>query len=240
MKIDFDPSALANISGIRERDIPYILMLSVNNTAFDAMNSFREQVSGKLKVSKKSVISSWRVKKATKSNPVAEVYVDEWSWQHKVLAHHHYGGDRHRKGFEKALIHTGAMRRDEILTPATGVKLRPSAYVRMMSQLKLNYKAGYMANETSRSRKRKRKVKERYILIPSTSYMGTGIKPGIYARMAGVEHPIAILRISKKPNYKKIFDLEDTVTKVYERRANKHLSKAIDRVLYLNAKRGWK
>jgi len=223
---------IKGFSDIEKKQIPYIMMLTANNIAFEFRDTMSKEIGGKLNIHKKTIPNSLRIKKATKSKPYAEVFVDEWSWQHKVLQHHFTGGDRERKGLEKALIYWGMMYRNEILTPPPGVRIRPSVYVQILSQLKLDYKAGYNSNETTRSRLRKtasKKSKARYFIITGKSI--SPLAPGIYARMPGHNAPISILRIAEKPTYKKKFDLKKTLEIVYGRRGEKHFASAFERAM---------
>ena len=220
---------IQELGDFEKKQLPYALRLTSNNLAFEVMNAMKKEFASELHISKKGVISSVRVKKATKSKPFAEVYIDEFSWQHKVLKHHFYGGDRDRKGLEKALIYWGYMYKWEILTPSPGVKIKPSTYVQILSQLKLDYKAGYNSNETTRSRLRKiadKKSRARYFLITGKSK--SPLAPGIYATMPGHDKPISILRIAEKPTYKKKFDLARTTNEVYAKKADKLFTKALE------------
>lgn len=240
MKISLESNikkAVEAMDGLEKRDIPYIERTATNNLAFDAMESVRGEITGKLKIRGKKVPNSIRVKKASKTKSYAELYVDEWSWQHKVLAHHFYGGDRERKGMEKAMAYLGLMKKSEILTPSPGVKIRSHTYVEMMSQLKLNVKAGYSANETKASRKRRETLRGkgvRYFVITGRS--SSPMAPGVYAKIPGRDSPACMLRISERPTYKKRFDLRKTVGKVYKRRASKHVSDALARAKSIREK----
>ncbi|WP_416768510.1 phage tail protein [Sulfurimonas sp. ST-25] len=226
------------LTTVERKDVPYITMTATNNLAFDAMGSIRDEIKGNLNVKKKQIPNALRVKKATKSKPYALLYADEWSWQYRVLVHHFVGGDRERKGMEKAMIYLGLMHRNEILTPSPGVTIRPSAYVQMMSQIKLFYKAGFNANETQASRaKGGRKTRARYFVITGRSK--SPLAPGVYARMPGHDKPICMLRISEKPTYRKRLDMEVTVRKVYARMGRKHLSDAVARAAAIRNAKGW-
>ena len=224
---------IKEMTDFEKTQLPYALRLTSNNLAFEVMNAMKKEFVSELHIGKKSVISSVRVKKATKSKPYAEVYIDEFSWQHKVLKHHFYGGDRDRKGLEKALIYWGYMYKWEILTPPPGVKIRPSTYVQILSQLKLDYKAGYNSNETQRSKLRKiadKKSRARYFLITGKSK--SPLAPGIYARMPGHDKPISILRIAEKPTYKKKFDLNRTANEVYAKKSDELFKKALEYAMF--------
>lgn len=230
---------IKDIEGLRDRDIPYIASTALNNLAFDGKQSIDSQISEKLNIRKKKLTTSVRVKKATKTSRVATIFIDAWSWQHKTLKHHFFGGDRDRKGVEKALIQLGYMSSSEILTPPPGVSIKPSSYIKMIAQLKLVYKSGYAANETKKSKFRSvNKRQERYFLI--NSYSHSHLHPGVYLRMADNNKPICILRIVKAPKYKqRLASFEEVVNKIYDRRYDTHLSQAMQFVLKKNRGNGW-
>lgn len=222
------------IKGLTEfenKQVPYIQMLTANNMAFDALGRVKQIISRDLSIKKKSVPNSFRIKKATKQKPYAELYVDEFTWQFKVLAHHFYGGNRERKGLEKALIYQGLMYKWEILTPSPGVKIRASVYVQILSQLKLDYKAGYNSNETKQSKKRKSKSKTTARFFVITGKAKSPLAPGIYARMPSHDKPVCMLRIAEKPSYKKQFDLKSILEDVYNERGYSHFDAAYKRAM---------
>jgi hypothetical protein len=216
---------ISKFTDLEKKQMPYAAMLATNNLAFASLNAHKDEVQGMFNWKSKAP-NVLRIKKATKSNPIAEMYVDEWSWGYYALKAHYFGGDRHRKGLEKAMIALGYMYKNEILTPSPGVRIKPSTYVQMMSQLKLNYKAGYSANETIASRKKKRKTPLRFFIITGKSK--SPMAPGIYARMPEHDKPVCMLRISEKPIYKKRLDMEKTVNKVFKEHGQKYLIEALD------------
>ena len=244
MKTDFSGAMdgvkklLKAVGKIEKKDIPYVTMTATNNLAFDAKHTVEREIMSGLNIKKKSLTSQLRVKKAKKSNPYAILFVDNGKWQYKVLAHHFKGGDRERKGMEKAMIYLGLMHRKEILTPSPGVTIKPSVYVQMMSQIKLFYKAGFDANQTKRSKYRNaRKTKARYFVITGKSK--STMAPGVYAMMPGHDRPICMLRISEDPTYRKRFDLGESVRKVYAARGAKHIDSAVKRANAIRQAKGW-
>ena len=226
-----DADNVANMLLQAGRHLPYITMLAINNTAFDAQKKLKSEVNRKLDLKNKKLPNAFRVKKAKKTNLSAQVFVDEHSWQGEALAPHFFGGDRERKGMEKALIYMGAMSKSQILTPSGGIKIRPSLYVEIMSALKLNYKAGYSANRTVKSSKRKRKNTTKYFIATKRDKRTKHLAEGIYARREGYDYPISLLTISSKPHYKKIFDLDKIVGGVVRDRFDYHFSKAFDKAM---------
>ena len=236
IKIDTNVKDIMREIQAFERDIPFILKEAANDVAFAALKEIKREVEQKLHIEKRPIPNAWRVRKATKTRRYAEIYVDDGSWQYKVLAHHYFGGDRARKGLEKALIYWGYMDRSDILTPSPGVKVKPGVVQKIMAQLKLHYKAGYFANETKKSRARK-KERVRYFLVPKGR--GHHLHPGIYARMDGLDAPVCIFRIAKKPNYPKRLDAGAKVKSVAEKMYRKALADAVERAWRYRMAKGW-
>lgn len=211
---------------LEKKQMPFAAMVATNRLAYASMIAHKDEIQGMFNW-KLKIPNVLRYKKATYSNPIAEIYVDEWNWGYYALKSHYFGGDRHRKGLEKAMIALGYMYKDEILTPSPGVRINPSTYVQMMSQLKLNYKAGYSANETKSSRKKKSASKTPLRFFIITGKSKSPMAPGIYARMSEHDKPICMLRISEKPMYKKRLDMERTVNKVFKQNGQKYLTEAL-------------
>ncbi|HAC70137.1 MAG TPA: hypothetical protein DCF41_00280 [Arcobacter skirrowii] len=229
MKIEINKNDIKNmiqsLSDIEKKQVPFATMITLNKLAFSVMEEHKKEIKSKLNWKVKTP-NAIRYKKATKKNLVSEVYIDEWSWGWYALKQHYTGEDRHRKGLEKAMQYFGYMSKDEILTPPPGVKINAGRYTQIKSQLKLDYKSGYTANETINSRKRNPKSEElRYFIITRNSKWNH--HPGIYARMSGYDKPICLLRISKKPKYKKRFDFEQSVHKIYSSKGRYFFSEAL-------------
>lgn len=227
MKIETNiKKVIKGLNDFEKKQIPFVTSKALNDFSFEVLRTMKKEIGDELNITKKAIPSSIRVKKATKQKLYSEIYVDEWSWQHKVLQHHFKGGDRERKGLEKALIYKGYMYKKEILTAPPGVKLKTSIYNKIIAQLKLTYKAGYSANETKKSKARKSKNELRFFIITGKSK--SPLAPGIYARpIIGTDSPICILRISEKPKYKKRFDLEKTIQNQYNKKFESIFDKAL-------------
>ena len=233
-----------NIKELRDRDIPYLMKINVDILAHDVKDQVEDSEFKKLDIKKRQLLSPFRVKRATKTNLTSTAFIyrggsSKTDWRYRVLKHHFFGGDRDRKGLEKALIRFGHMSDNEILTPPPGVSIKPSTYIKIISQLKVVYKSGYSANETKKSRFRnKSKKKERYFIVGT--YVRSHLHPGIYARIPGHDKPISILRIVKTPKYdKKIKSLEDVSVKEHDSKRNKRLGSAIGRAIAQNRLKGW-
>lgn len=221
-----------------KKQVPYALANALNDVAFESMDAVKGEIKGKLNIRKTKVPNAFTVKRASKNNLQAELFMDDTKWQHKVLAHHFKGGDRARKGLEKAMIYWGHMTKHDILTPPPGVRLKPGIYNQIVAQLKLQYKAGYSANETKISKLKKHNGKTNLRFFLATSKKNLHLAMGIYARMPGHSSPVCILRIAEKPNYtNQQFDLEKTTSKVIKRRFKSRFNTQLRRAVASTAMR---
>jgi len=219
---------IKGLNDLEKKQLPFAIMKATNDLAFDYWDKQKKEVGGELSWKNAKAPNTIRILKATKQRPYAEIFVDESHWGYYALMQHFNGGDRHRKGLEKRMIKKGYMYKGEILTPSPGVTIKPGTYNQMIAQLKLADEVGYLANETKKSRAKKHKGKTPLRFFVITGKSKSPLAPGIYARMPGVETPVCMLRISEKPEYRKRFDMETTLQKVYDRRGEEYFKKALD------------
>ncbi|MFY9088943.1 hypothetical protein [Arcobacter aquimarinus] len=259
MKFSIDQSDLqkiANKFSNLQKQMPDIRKSAINNIAFDVMDSTRKQIQGAF--NGKDLSKSILIRKATNERDYAEIYVDDkFRWKQNALNTLGVGQDRARKGLERLLIKAGYMKPYEILIPDG--KLSGGQYTKIASQLQLFFKEGFSANETASSRKKNQArsgVHSRFFIVTSnhfafTNDLGaikkrkTGLAPGVYVlvydKVEGTNkgekvwrrlaaEPIRLLKIAKKPNYKKMYNIEEIFRKVYERRGQKHILDAFQHV----------
>lgn len=238
------------------KQMPEVSIRATNNIAFDAMTSIRNQIQNSF--NGKDLSRSILVRKATNQRDYAEIYVsDSMRWKQNALNTLGIGQDRARKGLERLLIRAGYMKPYEILTPDS--KLNGGQYTKIASQLQLFYKEGFTANETAASRKKnqsKRGITTRFFIVTSNHFafvndLGaikkrkTGLAPGVYVlaydKVDGTNtgekvqrrlnaQPIRLLKIARKPNYKQMYNIEQIIRKVYERRGKAHINDAFKHV----------
>jgi len=211
------------------RQLPYITMLALNDTAFDAQSSLKSTVKGKLKIKKQSVANAFRVKKASKTNLVSQVFVPTTAWQNDVLSQHFHGGDRERKGLEDILRHMGAMSKSQILTPSGTGFVKRRGYKQITTALKKAYPRGYKTNIFKRSKGRPNR--EDYFIATKRDKRTSHLSEGVYYRPAGEEFLVSILTISDSPRYTKRLDVKQITQKVVDRRFNIHFDKAIQKAM---------
>lgn len=229
--------------------MPEVRMRTVNNIAFDAMASIREKISNSF--NGKDLSRSILLRKATTQRDYAEIYVNDYiRWKQNALNTLGLGQDRARKGLERLLIRADYMKPYEILTPDG--KLNGGQYTKIASQLQLFFKEGFTANETAASRKKnqsKRGITTRFFIVTSNHFafvndLGTikkrktGLAPGVYVLAydkvdgtnAGKKVHRRLLKIARKPKYKQMYNIEEIIKKVYERRGKAHAIDAFKHV----------
>ncbi|MGB7402686.1 MAG: hypothetical protein WA916_08895 [Arcobacter sp.] len=190
------------LSDLDKKQLPYAVMIATNNTAFDYMDKQKKEVKGILNWRKK-IPNVIKINKATKYKTFAEIYVNEKNWGYYAIQQHFRGGDRHTKGLEKFMKSKKYLKSDENLI-AVG-KIR-------------NIVSKNIIKEFSN------KPKNFFIITSSMSSQ----KAGIYTKVTGHNKPILLFYIYKEVKYKKRFDMEKTLLKVYDRRGQDYFKKAID------------
>lgn len=178
----------------------YALTLTVNDLAFDIHKQMKHEINDSLDVRVRSVSNAFRLKKASKNNIEAKVYVPKDDWRYNVLIHHTRGGPRTLKGLEKLLKHAGFLHGNEIMTPSPGVRIRPGTYTKMISELRIQNKEGFNSHRAKKSRGRLKK--SRYFIAQHGVAKTRHLHEGIYVSQAG-SSPIAILRKAKAPKYER-------------------------------------
>lgn len=190
-------------SDLEKKQMPYAAMLATNNLAFAVMQEQKKETLGDLVWKRKSIPSAIRYTKATKSNPVAELFLNEKSWTYYALKQHFLGGERHSKGLENYLKSKYLLETNEYLIPVNGLKKTASRII--LEELKKNNT-------------------EFYVIPSRTSYQ----KAGVYQRNnKKFNRTIMLFKIVKRAEYKKRFDLEDTVIKVYKKDGKQFFMEAL-------------
>lgn len=189
---------------LEKKQMPYAAVLATNKLVFAAMEEQKKETLGDLVWKRKMLPNAIRYTKATKSNPYAELFLNEKSWTYYALKQHFIGGDRHRKGLEKLIKAKGYISNDEILIPVARIKVSVSKEI---------------ADEL------KSKPKKFFII---TSKNKSHLIPGIYTRLNAYDKPILLFLISSKPKYKKRFDLKTTIIKIHRENGQRFLKESLD------------
>lgn len=196
MEIEFNVQselarALAQFTGLRTRDLPFIAATAINMTM--------KQVKGDLKADMAAVFdrptpftlnSLQTAPIATKDSLAAVLRFRDFAgkgtpaW--KYLAPEMYGGQRKLKGFERALAAAGVLPQGYIAVPAKDFPLDrygniPGSYlVQVLSYLRAFGEQGYTANRAAKGAKTRRRF---YVVNDKSSAQDKrGLPWGIYER----------------------------------------------------------
>ena len=170
---------------------------------------------------------------ATKSNPVFEIWIEEFGGkgipQAKFLAAEIEGGPRRHKRFERALILKGLMPSNCFAVPGRQAPLDaygnvPGSFiVRMLSDLQAFGEVGYRANRVG---KRKGWRKTNYFFVPKP---GSHLKPGVYWHMP---HGMLGVVFTFVPSfsYTARFDFEGVGRQAFHRHAARIVAEEFNRL----------
>ena len=203
-----------------QRRIPSITRNALNDSVVEARDAESDKIRG---VFDRPVPLTQRAplyRRATNDSLTAWVFIrDEASRgtpPSKYLMPQVMGGVRGAKRFELALRAIGVMQADEFAIPAIGFKrdgygnVPASTIMRILSQLKAaEMSAGFMANETARSRARNNKAGKARYFVPNDGAgrreRGIGRLPrGIYERSGNTIR--AVFLFVRQPSYRKRYD----------------------------------
>lgn len=205
-------------TNIEKKQIPFATMTALNNLAFATMNEHKNLVEKGLNWRVK-VPNASRVKKATKKNLEAEVYIpkNKKNWGYYALKQHYLGNGRSAKGLETWLKENGFLsENDFLIVPKNGKTTRGASKM--------------IINDF------KKKIFNRFFIV-NNSKIG---KSGIYAKAQAKRFEgkfdtrgvIMLFKIIRKPTYKKRFDFEATVKQIWQTKGdvffNEAMSKAIE------------
>ncbi|OCL99539.1 hypothetical protein AAX29_00580 [Aliarcobacter thereius] len=194
-------------SDIEKKQVPFATMITLNKLAFSVMQEQKKETLSDLAWKRKNIPSTIRYIKATKSNQVAELFLNKKSWIYYALKQHFLGGERHSKGLENYLKSKYLLEKNEYLIPVNGLKKTASKIA--MEELK--------KNNTNF-----------YVISSRISYQ----KAGIYQRNnAKFNRTVMLFKIVKSSEYKKRFDLEDTVIKVHKQYGKQFFVEALENAI---------
>ena len=192
---------------LEKKQMPYAAVVATNRLAFAVMEEQKKETLGDLVWKRKSIPNAIRYIKATKSNPVAELFLNEKSWTYYALKQHFRGGERHSKGLENYLKSKYLLGNNEYLIPVNGLKKDASKIT--LEELKKNNR-------------------DFYVISSRVSYK----RAGIYQRNnKKFNRTIMLFKIVKRAEYKKRFDLENTVIKVYKQNGKQFFMEALNNAI---------
>jgi hypothetical protein len=224
--------ALAQLEAVAPKQIPFILALSLTETARDVEFVLKREMQRRIDRPRQFTINSLFATRATKSRLEAQVRWKDFAGKGtpggKYLRPIAEGGARSLKRSESALKRRGILPSGFYLAPGEGAKLDANGNVsgnvvtQMLSYLKAFGEQGYVAN-----RNNKRKTKTQWFAIRPGE--GTKLPPGIYQRVGSGFR--IIFAMVKAPTYKVVFPFSKITTDVGKQQFPIRFNEAIVRAL---------
>ncbi len=233
-----------SITLIQRDKLPSVMRNALNDVAMDARDAERAAIAVHFDrpnpLTKKAVVfpAAW---KATKDNLEARIgalrdHASGGTPPANYLAPNIFGGPRRVKRSERAMRLAGILAADEYIVPAKAAPLdsygnvRASLILQILSQLKAaETSAGYMANETARSRKRASKRRTKRYFVPRPDHP---LPRGVYERDGRSIRAILIF-VKNEPTYSKRYPFgeaaERAVRAHFERRYALHFNRIFQR-----------
>ncbi len=225
------------------RQAQYAAAVALTRSAQDVREALKDEMRQVFDRPTPYTLNSLFVKGANRNNLEARVWVKDnpsakGTPADRYLGPQIYGGARSLKGMERALQAAGLMEQGEFAVPAAGAQLdsygnvKRSQIVQILSQLRLQQKAGYesRASNSAASRRTVARQGVTYFALPR----GTrGLKPGIYLKKVfahgSAVRPVFIF--TAKASYKRRFQFFQVANKVALERFPIHFDRELAKAM---------
>lgn len=225
-------AAVANYANLR-RQLPFVIARALSWTANDVRAAQREMLPRIFDRPTRFTLDSLYTQPATKQSLSAAVGVkpvDVKRRQHYLLPQV-FGGPRRQKASERALR--------GFFVPSDDIRLNsygnvyPGDIKRILSAVGADREAGYLANQTARSKKRNPKRKSLFRIAQGSD---GGLHPGIYERdrkftfkngqRRAIIRPM-LIQVSRAPQYQPRYPFFDSGSQQAREAASKNLNKSL-------------
>jgi len=188
------------------KQVDYAMKLTLNDLAFDAQNSLGKEIKHGLEA-KEITSRAFSVDKAKKSNLVATIRLKD-DWREDVIPQHFKGGPGAVIKFEKEMISRGYMGRGNSAVPIK--KIGKTRY-----------------NNILNATRRGIRSHSKYFVIGTKDK--SHLRPGVWQK--NKRSPKLLIPFRQEAQYKKRFDMYETVEKVVNRRAQSYFYKNMTKAL---------
>lgn len=222
------------------RQVPFVVAYALTKSMQDAREAERAEMGSVFDRPTRYTLNSIQVVPATKQRLTAEIRMKEfprpaWKW----LSPQVEGGSRKHKAFERALRLRGLMGAGEFAVPGKGARLDASGnipgsmIVQILSQLgAAEYKAGYSANMTAKSKQRAVKKARGQFFVGG----GATAPRGIYKRHGRKAVPIILF--VRGVSYEKRLPWYETARRVVPQAFRRHFHVGWQRFVVEDIRRG--
>jgi hypothetical protein len=217
------------------RQMPFLISYALNKSMYDARDAARAEMAKVFDRPTPYTLNSLKITPSTKSDLRAELSFREfprpaWKW----LGPQVHGGRRGPKAFENALRAKGILGAGQFVVPGPGVRL--NAYgnipapliVQVLSQIgAAEYKAGFQANMTARSRGRAiKKAGGQFFVVKGK---------GVYKRSGKTVVPVLIF--VSAASYRARFPYYDVARRTIPAAFERHFREAFERFVVKDIRR---
>lgn len=238
---------------LEREQLPFVAVQAANHTAFAVRRRWEGAMKQVFDRPTGLTMKSALYEKATKSNPVARIFIrDEASKgasPAKYLQAEVEGGVRRHKGFERRLIAAGVMTSREYAMPGKGAELdgygnmRSGQISKILSQLGARFDRTQNESAVSRKRRRGREGRagqRRGDYFAVTVAGRKGLRPGVYQRVStgfgsGVR---SILYFATSANYRVRFNIFGLAQGIYEQEYPFHFERELAKAVQTSMFRG--
>jgi len=226
------------LSDLEKKDLPYILTVAQNDTAFDIQNGWREELPRVFDRPTALTLNAVLYRRATKAKPVAEVFIrDEASKgtpPSKYLYPEVAGGPRRPKASEQRLRSAGILGPGEFWVTGRGAPVDafgnlPGKVLRtIISDLQASFDPSQNTTEASRAKRLKRKKVRGGHYFYNLARRGR-LSRGIYERIeTGFGSAVrSILIPVNQVSYATRFDAFKLARQIFDRRFPSNLQIAL-------------
>lgn len=226
---------------LREVDrwaLPYIVSGALNDTMFGGRKAEQQALNASFDRPVALTRHSVRYRKATKDYLLTDIYIEDdvtkGTPPAKYLAAEVFGGARRAKRHEVALRAAGILGHSEFAVPGRGApvdsfgNLKGGIIEQMLSQLQAaEHHAGYLANETTTSRKRagaRRNARFFY------ARGGKGLRRGIYIKQGSKVRSFLIF-VEAAPTYRRRYKFGDAFIRHAQRHFGENFANRFNRMV---------
>ena len=194
-----------NIS-MMSKQLPYTLMLTINDLIFDSQKSLNAELKGGMNV-RVNTSKAFAVDKAKKTTLTGVVRMKD-DWHKTALLHHYKKRDAEQIATEKYFIRQGYMTANNSAIPIK--RMTKAAYRKVVAGTKTRGKMFVVSTN-------------------NTDRRTAHLHPGVYKRLKRKVKPLMLF--TQEAKYNKRFDMYKTVKKVVTRRAETYFFKNLDKAM---------
>lgn len=236
INVDID-EAIKKLDLFRKEQLPYALSVAINDTAVEAKEAIKDEMSRVFDNPTDWTLNSLYVRKGSKSNPAARVWIKNFAAKgpspEDWLKPEILGGQRNLKRMEKALQHKGLLPPGMVIYPTKYADLdakgniKQGQVVQIMSYLNIFGEQGYKANMDKAGRKRFTSRTGHAYFVGKPKGKIAGIWKRVNFAVTSQTAVVPIFYFIPSPTYKPRLDFYGVANKTFSSRFQENFNKAM-------------